>query len=463
MLGLAVSERSIAVAEVATSRGRATLLRTAEFVMPDPGEPRDWTEAGKALRHFLRQNRFSASRCAIGLEAGWLIAKEKVLPPCSSSVVAGIISIAAEREFPSAGEDFVFDYVAAAGNPGERPVLLVAASREKLGGVAAMAKAAGLGVTQVGCSALALAAATDGASPAERLVLYLRGDRAELVVHSPAGVRVLRRLPPPASGRLDEIAGEMRRVVSLLPPVKEPADNRELLVWDESGLDGSAMDVLRERLAMPVRACRFPDDLGLAVRGDVKSDKPLAEAAAIAVQGLSGRMPIVDFMHSRLAQPKKAGPLRRHVAWAAMAAAVIGAAAAAFAMDWRSNQREAASLQGQLDELGGSVRDAREVVDNVSFARDWYDRRPRFLECLREVTLVFPEEGRVWTTGLTVRDGRKALLTGKCDNEREALRVLDRLKAGRGFSNVKPLYIRQAGGNTREVAFAVSFDFAGAK
>jgi len=503
MLGLAASEGSIAVAEVAMVSGRPSLLRAARFAAEAQGEPKQPGTA-QAFRHFLRQHHFSASRCVIGLEAGWLIAKEKVLPPGSSASVAGALSIAAERDFNSSATEFVFDCTAPADSPGGTSSLLVAASRRKLEDVSAMAKAAGLSVAGVTSSTLALAAATE-ASAFERLVLYLCPGRAELVLQTGGGFRVLRRLSAPAQP--ERLASEICRVASFLPAAadadarQEPNRDRELLIWDDGlGLDAAAVDLLRDRLAIPVRVCRFPDDLGVGASDGAADGAGAVQAAALAAGAAARRPAIVDFLHSRLATRRKAR-LGRYAVWGIAAAVAVCAAAAYFVWDWRTSRQELAALQSQMDGLKGKARDASDVLDNLSFAREWYDSRPRYLECLRELTLVFPEQTQAWATGIAVRDKVKAdknptadskpptpgksaggsaavstadlkpptprtlllELSGKSASESAALEIIDRLRACPRFSNVKSLYIRQGGSETREVSFAITFEFTGAQ
>jgi len=57
----------------------------------------------------------------------------------------------------------------------------------------------------------------------------------------------------------------------------------------------------------------------------------------------------------------------------------------------------------------------------------------------------------------------RILVSGKASDERAVLEVLDRLKGSPGFSDVKPLYIREVGGGVREVSFAISLSFIGAE
>jgi len=56
----------------------------------------------------------------------------------------------------------------------------------------------------------------------------------------------------------------------------------------------------------------------------------------------------------------------------------------------------------------------------------------------------------------------QALLTGKAVNEAAALEVFDHLKSDPRLVRVKPLFIRQTGGTSRDVSFAVNLSLRGA-
>ena len=77
------------------------------------------------------------------------------------------------------------------------------------------------------------------------------------------------------------------------------------------------------------------------------------------------------------------------------------------------------------------------------------------MNCLYELTSAFPQEGRVWATSVMVREDLQAMLTGKAVNESAVLDVLDRLKSNPKLTAVKPMYIRQAGGASKDVSFAI--------
>ena len=472
ILGLAVTERSITAAEVGVVRGRRTVLRAAEFPMA-PGEAApDPAQLGKALRQFLRQHRFSASRCVIGLGARWLVAKEKSLPPTAPDMLAGVLAIATEREFASDPKDLAFDYCNPVASAQGQSVFLVAAPRRNVDHVVAAAQAAGLKVAAVTSTTMALASATGGPPSPRRLVLYLSPTAAELSLQSDGGFRLLRRLPvspppevatgsAPLNGWIENLAGELGRVVTLLPGEKTPPQDLDLLIWNASGLPAEAMGALGTRVPLRTRLCALPSDMEIA-DGPAPPAGELAAAAALALAGLNRPMLTVDFLHSRL-NPRKKLALRKKAVWAAALAAVVLVAGVALALDWRSEVRDVQDLKDQLDGMKDALAAARDVVDKAALAQGWYDRRPKHLDCLRELTLAFPAEGRIWATSLAIGEDMRILVSGKASDERAVLEVLDRLKGSPGFSDVKPLYIREVGGGVREVSFAISLSFIGAE
>ncbi len=471
ILGLAVTERSITAAEVGVVHGRRTVLGAAEFPMV-PGEAApDPAQLGQALRQFLRQHHLSGSRCVIGLGARWLVAKEKSLPPTAPDMLAGVLAIATEREFASDPKDLAFDYCNPVGSAQGQSVFLVAAPRRSVDHAVATAQAAGLKVAAVTSTTMALASATGGPPNARRLVLYLSPTAAELSLQSEGGFRLLRRLPvspPPdaaagsdaADGWIESLAGELGRVVALLPGAKTPQD-LDLLIWNASGLPAAAMGALGKRVPLRTRLCALPADLEIA-DGPAAPAGELAAAAALALAGLNRPMLTVDFLHSRLT-PRKTVVLRKKAVWAAVLAAAVLVAGVVLLLDWRSEVREVQDLKDQLDGMKEALTAARDVVDKASLAQGWYDRRPKHLDCLRELTLAFPAEGKIWATSLAIGEDMRILVSGKASDERAVLEVLDRLKASPGFSDVKPLYIREVGGGARDVSFAISLSFVGAE
>jgi hypothetical protein len=88
---------------------------------------------------------------------------------------------------------------------------------------------------------------------------------------------------------------------------------------------------------------------------------------------------------------------------------------------------------------------------------------PRFLNCLREITLAFPEEGYVWATSLALNDNGAGSAVGKATSEASFYEVFDKIKENEMFSDAKMIHIRDIGRDSREKEFAISFTFKGAK
>lgn len=447
VLGLALRGQAIAAAEVSASHGRFRLER-AELMPLGPTARLDEPEAlGAAIKDFLRSRGFTARQCVIALDAGRLATKEKRLPEAAAGNLVEILRLAAEGDFAGGEQDLAFDYVASTNETGTN-VLLMAAPRGVIDQALRASRAAGLNVIGVTSSATALASAGGGSG--ERLVLAVGGDGGELVVDSPDGARLIRRLD---AGGLE---AQLLRVVASgqgLGAIKE------LVVWGETGLDEKAMDALGQRLGLVVRAARFPHDLGL--EGAVGAGgEGLARAAAAALAGARGGEIIPDFLHSRLARTPKP-TMGRVTFWSLVAAVCLIAATAWYVLDWQAGQNEIAKLESRLASLASPVKVAQGRIERTRFVRGWFDQRPPILECLRAVTLAFPED-RIWATRLEVREDLTVSLTGKAAGKEAVLVLVDRLNADPTMK-AEAQYIRQAGQNTQDVSFVINIRVQGGK
>jgi hypothetical protein len=490
ILGLAVEGRSLTAVELTPLDGGAEASRAAEFAFPEAMGLDEPLRLGKALRQFLKDNGFVASRCVIGLDARSLTARDKALPPGVGGQVRQVLSLAVEREFALDLKDLVFDYAPAADDGQEATsALLVAAPRAAIEHLAAMAQAAGLRVEGITASTLALAAGTDaGQGEAERLVLRVFRGGAELLTESAAGARTMRQLPVAVTGEagsddgwLERLIAELRRVVMLLPPPLPPGRQRELLIWNEAALNAGDRDILAKRLSLAVRMESVPEGIhanGLGSRG---LPGQFCAASAVALAAVRGQELPVDFLHSRLSAVKKPF-MSRQFAWSAAVAGVFVLVIGFLLWDWQQDSREIAGLERQSIDLKPKVAHATGVINRTKLARTWYDQRPGFLECLKELTLAFPPDGRtIWATQVTIHEAEKtrgavqgpdktsAAVSGKAlivnvagsaSNNKAFLDVLDSLAGNRRLKKVESTYTR-ASPRSGEVSFALTFSFGG--
>ena len=463
-LGLAVTEQGITAALVDSSSLGRTILRTAAVPFTDEINLSQPQALGMELKRVLSGQGMGGGRCVIGLAATWIAAREKMLPPSDEESLRGMLAIATEREFASGTGDLAFDYCATTTERGSL-ALLAAAPRQVIDPMLAAAKVAGLTVTSVTSSTLALAGGSRGDVLAGgRLVLCLQPGGVELAVHAPAranrgvmgqaGPRLLRhlavRLGQSPSG-LDGLCKELQRVLSLAAPSQDAQGPREVLVWDSLGLEPAAMESIGRHLGLPVRICKLPADLTDLGGSSAPVDNKFAQAAALAAcEVAAGSM---DFLHSRLAPPPVPRFGRRTLGLAAAGAAVL-VILGGLGVNYYLQSSRVSDLNEQLKSLATPSEGAKKQIEDFRFVQDWYDRRPAFLECLKEIATAFPPEGRCWATYLRVREDMQVELSVKATNQEAALEVLDRLKSSPHLSNVTPMFIR----NTNEKSDEVSFD-----
>jgi len=484
ILGLAMEERGIIAAEVQLSGRRAELRRAAEFAFPADLSLDDPQALGKALGQFLRAKHFSARTAIVGVPARWLLSKEKAFPSANSSLLAGMIRLEAERSFATNLSDLLLDYSngreTAYAQANGSHVLVMALSREKADRLTAMALAAGLKLKTLTSTSMVLAVALRPAQPAS-MMLSVRPGHVEICIRSGGSFRVVKHLPAALPGGTrtpgaaqsawsSTVADEIRRLTVLLPQDDAGSAPEDLVAWNGANLDPAEFDGLGDQLSLQTELSSGLADLGIVPSSTVEEGDCSAAVAAAALalagarNGGNGRRMPIDFLHSRLAVHGKTRMGRRVALIAASALIALAAGGFIFA-DWRRSERELAGLRNELAAMKPDVEDARAIVQRIGLARRWTDQRPRFLEPLRELALAFPSDG-IWVTNIAMREDMRSVVSGKSADKQTVLDTLDRIRATetvagrRAFSNVKLVYMRDAGAGSREIVFSMSFDFA---
>ena len=496
VLGIAVGERSLRLAEVGpsrTARGRWEVRRVAEFVPatgpgaaggggagePLPAAAGDAEKSGAEFARFLRDNGFTAPRAVVGVPARWLVAREKELPPSSPEQAADVLRLQAERSFSSELGDLAYDYAGVPDPATATNVLLVAMPRRQLDRVVQLVKAAGRDVAAVVPTTLALAAAPAGEGTdkggGDGLLLSVTADAVELVARAGGVPRLLRHLSvrgPDLVSRngtraaaVAALAGEIKRALAVMPGAKPQGPGRPLHLWDGVGLGEQETTSLGQQLGTEIRPHSGLGGMRMAPAGPAPLPAAadtvrFAPAAALALAGTVRQPGLVDFLHPRLAAPVKRRVGRASV-WAAAVGATAVIALLALWLDVRSREAALADLQSRLVAMRPDLESAEAKTERVRTARGWFgEGRTPVLECLREVTLAFPDGEPVYVTSLTFREDRKGQLVGRAPNQSSVLAVMDGLKTSKKFSGVELVDMRNAGGGSREVSFSLSFVFA---
>ncbi|MGA2500360.1 MAG: hypothetical protein ABSH20_21670, partial [Tepidisphaeraceae bacterium] len=254
-VGLALSDRSIACVELSVNGERRGVRHMATFALPGQLSAANAGATGQALATFLRQHGFSTSRAVVGVPARWLIAMEREVPPADREQTRAMLRLQADRLAVAESGEMVFDY---AGEPDSNrggKVLLVGIRRQQLERVEMLLDAAGITVTAITPSSLALACVLEPSQNRPMLVVGRSG--AEMVWQNDGTPRLLRHLTLPTGGNTDtpslgSLGAELRRTVTLIPTNGSGAA-RELLLWDGLGLSKQQVTDLSDRLGISVR------------------------------------------------------------------------------------------------------------------------------------------------------------------------------------------------------------------
>lgn len=458
LLGLAIDEFGVVVAEVRVRSGRPEIERVGHWSFQEKLESNNAGAMGQKFRQFLRTNNFSSKQAVIGLPTKWVVAKEIMAPPASPDALAGMLGIQAERAFSLNASELIFDYCGHTGASQKSEVLLVAARRQIVNQVRELAAAAGLHVQSMTVSALALGKILSEAGPELRYGLYMRPAYCEFWAQANGSPRSIQHVQMPSGNETEDqytelLTSTIQRLIMLssqdgLPPYHVTA-------YDGGGFSNKVIDRLNERLAPQITVTAGQDS------PDHPEQAQSAAAMAVAMTAVGKDEPPVNFLKPRIGVQKETGR-KRIAVWAGVIGAACLLALVAVLADLQADRTDIATYTEQLELMSEDIAAAREVVDRISYASSWTSQKPVFLNCLRELTLTFPEEPVIWATNLRLSENAGALV-GKAVDEESFYKVLDEIKQHEAFSNVQMIHIRNAGRDSREKEFAVNFEFQGVK
>jgi Tfp pilus assembly PilM family ATPase len=468
LLGLAIDEYGIVVAEVGIRSGNPEVLRATQWRFDEKLNLDNAKDLGQKLKQYLRASHFSSKQAIIGIPTKWVIAKEINVPPASTEALAGVLNIQAERAFSISANELVFDYCGRTSASERSKVLLLAARREIVEQVKELAIGSGLQIRSITVSALALGKNLSNASMERRYGLYTRPTYCEFwtqVNGSPQSIQYVPLLERGTSAdeHAEQLTSTIQRLI-LLSSQQDSSSPHRVTAYDGYGLPEKAIEQLNERLKPQIvisdgnaeflsEKVSFPDS--------PKRSQSVA-AVAVAMAGLGTDKPPVDFLNPRIGIEKKTSRKPATV-WAGIIGAVCLIALLVVLVDWQSDRRDIATYTEQLELMSEDITAAKEVVDRLTYATSWTSQEPVFLSFLRELTLTFPEEPTIWATNLRLSEDAGAALVGKAADEESFYEVLDKIEQHEAFFNVQMIHLRNVGRDLREKEFAINFEFRGVK
>lgn len=475
LLGLALGESSLLVAEVYGGE-KPQVKKLAEMPYPEGITLAQPVELGKALGHFLKEQDFQSRSAVIGVPVKWIVVKPKEVPPADAKTLAPMLRLQAEAEFSSELKDLVYDFVSAPGQEGAatHSVLLIATQRKYVAVVEELCDAARIRPVAMLPSALALGEATGSEPNKNVMVLSVGLVGSELTVQQGGAAGSIRHL---RSGSTQPgLVSELRRAVSMIPG---SAGGREIIMWSGAGMDAQS---LGQQLGVSIRSPEL-QELGVdtSEAGRNGDGARYASAVSLAMMPMLDAGTPMDFLHSRLAPPKE----QKIPKWA-LAAGLGGVLfIVCFIggwMDLNSKQNELASLNQKLTDITPDYQKAQKFEEVVRFARGWQGGTPRYLECLRQLTLAAPNDGQTYLTNFELREVPRistmanpankpkttdvhplaGSLDGRTTTNQNVLDLADALRNNPAFDDVKT-GTTTLNRRTGEVTFSISFTWTPGK
>lgn len=468
ILGIAIDEFGIVAAEVRYRTGLPEVRRIGHLNFDEKLNSDNARDMGQKLRQFLRKNHFSSKQAIIGIPTKWIIAKEITAPPASADVLGGMLSIQAERTFSLNSSELIFDYCGRTSVSEKSEILLLAARSQIINQITELTDAAGLQVQSITVSALAFSRILSKTGPKYGYGLYTRPNYYEFWTQVNGTARSFQHIPimvrQEVSNDYDEqLSATIQRMI-LLSSQQGQSPPYKITAYDGSGLSDEIINRLNEKLGPQVTVSKGGSQLlsGRLRLSEYPEQAQSIAAIAVAATAMGTNKPPVDFLNPRIGV-KKTSRRKSVTIWAGVIGVVCILALAAVFVDWQADRRDIATYTQQLELMSDDIAAAHEVVDRISYAGSWTSQEPVFMNCLRELTLTFPEEPLVWATNLRLSENAGAALVGKAVDEKSFYEVLDKIKEQKAFSNVQMIHIRDAGRDSREKEFAVHFEFRGVK
>jgi len=449
LLGIAAGPTSLLVAELSSQKGSQKLLRTVQVDFTAEASLEKPLGLAKALREQLKNARVTTRDVVVALPARWLVTRRKELPPVSAAVAASTLRLYAEAEFGADFREFGFDYAGSVSGTAPAAVLLVGTSRSLLEQCRQVVEGAGLrllGVTSSGAAMASLLAGVDGQSTP---LLSLSPLGTELVLQHGGVPTHLRHVAAVASTDGTALATDLRRTLAGLPPMP-PGSGIAVVGGGRNECAALAGRLAGLKEVPPARLLADVPDIAA----------PFLPAIAAGVAAFRSAEKLIDFVGSRLAPPQVAQN-RRPAAWAAAMALTLVVAGAIGWFDLRQQRLQNADAKARLNAMAGDIRDAEIAAARLETARGASGGSGgRFVPFLTQMTQMFPDDGSVWVTSLTLRQNMVGQLSGKATGEQQILSLLDRMNASKRFADLKLLDMREAGRGSREVTFSISFTYS---
>jgi hypothetical protein len=458
MLGIAVGEKSMLVAEVHATAGQPQVVKTAEFRYPEGQSLKDVETLGAAFNDFLKAQDFSARTALFGLPAKWIVSKAKEVPAVGASLLADTLRLRAPMEFSADLGEMIYDYANGGTAGGMTSVLLVAVPKKYVDQIAQFADVARVKALAVMPFSTALGVSVKAA--ADSMMLLLGPSGVEFTSQQGGNPKVLRYVGASADATRN-LVGELRRQAS---SPGDGASQREIFVWNDSGIDEAPLKSLEQSLGVRLRDGQT-NDMGVQAAPGALNGRDFAAAISLAAGGIDARGAAIDFLDSRLA-PVPVKRINRQSLLAIITGVVAVLGLILWAVSLHSREGSVVGAETNYENRKVDRLKDQATVAKIEIAKKWHGEKPRYVACIKDLTecvkdLSDPSGNNTvfFGTNFTLSEDDKGQLTGKLDgkstNETLIFGYEEKLKGSKHFDNVRDRRVRDS--KTGEITYTIEF------
>lgn len=453
MLGIVFYEQTIAVSEVENSAGSVRMCRNAEFRLPEGVTLENIASTQPQFGAFLKEQGFKGRKVAVGISSRYMLTTLLKIPPIQDAQTRHeTIKIHLERKLQMELSDITFDYWKGKSQE-NHGILALTALKTTTAGIKSFLS--GLKITPM-CLTNTSFGIDFITSPGINCNMVEYPQSVEVFVFENGNLKAVLTIAKKAKDQFDAALADniIRQVNRNLWSVSDKkADEMKFYWWTNQPQETATADGLHTLF-------------GNLKRLEIKGDRSSATGNLCDFAGqLAGKILLSESVPVNLLnghhQEKKLIITRQRLSKIAIFAGAVLLLIGIYFYSWYSDRRMIAQYRRQLDSMKQNVEAAQQMIDRVSYARQWFQQQPIHLDRLKELTLAFPQNSDIWLTSLAVDESLNHIITGRATKEEAILDIVDTLKSNPLFGDIKLLYIRKMGQETNIMTFAINFHSRG--
>ncbi len=450
MLGIVFYEQTIAVCQVESSGDSCRLCRSAEFMMPEGVTVEKAASVQPHFAAFLKEHGFRGKRAVVGISAKHIMSTLLTIPPMPDrEMLYETIKIHLEHKLEMDFSDILFDYWKRAGLNSDTTLAFVTLKRV-VSEIKSLLDSVKISPVQLTATSLGNDFKTTENWDCH-LVEYPKSVEV-FIFHNKDLKGMLNISKTQSDHGNSDLAGKIYRQVNhCLSSLLTKAETPNIYCWTND----------REFCDRLSKFFDHPQQQEITAAGALASSNMLYDLGAqLAEHAMRARPVQINLLNGHHQEEKSKIP-RLWLHRMAMVAALVVLVLGIYFYRWHSDLNAIKQYRQQLDSMSQNVTEARAMIDQVAYARQWFQPEPVHLENLRQLTLLFPRSSDIWLTSLGVDESFNQIITGRATSENVILDVVDALKSNPLFRDIKLLYIRKMGKDTDVMTFAINFHCRG--